>query len=152
MKKNRNALDANFIEGMACVSGCIGGAGNLTHGEKNRVAVDKYGHEAGDRLIRKAAESLKRIEARNIIPFRVGGDEFIVIAIHVSREDAEKIGQRWTEGLAEINRAEESFPCRIACGFAYGEKGFDLEEILALADRLMYEDKKADKEKDRERL
>ena len=117
-----------------------------------KTVNDRYGHEAGDRLIRKAAESLKRIEARNIIPFRVGGDEFIVIAIHVSREDAEKIGQRWTEGLAEINRAEESFPCRIACGFAYGEKGFDLEEILALADRLMYEDKKAGKEKDRERL
>ena len=36
MRKSRNALDANFIEGMACVSGCIGGAGNLTHGERTR--------------------------------------------------------------------------------------------------------------------
>ena len=45
---------------------------------------DEHGHEAGDRLIIKAAESLKKIEARNIIPFRVGGDEFVVVAIHVS--------------------------------------------------------------------
>ena len=39
-------LDANFIEGMACIGGCIGGAGCLTHGEKNKAEVDKYGKEA----------------------------------------------------------------------------------------------------------
>ena len=113
---------------------------------------DRHGHEAGDRLIRKAAESLKRIEARNIIPFRVGGDEFVVIAIHVSREDAEKIGQRWAEGLAELNRAADNTPCVIACGFAFGEKGYDLEEVLKLADRRMYEDKKRLKEEQKERF
>ena len=106
---------------------------------------DLHGHEAGDRLIRKAAESLKRIEARNIMPFRVGGDEFIVIAIHVSREDAEKIRQRWAEGLAELNRVQDGVPCAVACGFAFGEKGYDLEEILTLANGRMYEDKKAGK-------
>ncbi|MEG2074314.1 MAG: 4Fe-4S dicluster domain-containing protein, partial [Angelakisella sp.] len=31
LKLSKNALDANFIEGMACVGGCIGGAGCLTH-------------------------------------------------------------------------------------------------------------------------
>ena len=35
LKKSKNVLDANFIEGMACVGGCIGGAGCLTHGEKS---------------------------------------------------------------------------------------------------------------------
>ena len=61
---------------------------------------DRYGHEAGDRLLRKAAESLKQIEARNVIPFRVGGDEFIVCAIHVDRAGAEKIRKEWEERLA----------------------------------------------------
>ena len=36
LKKSKNVLDANFIEGMACVRGCIGGAGCLTYGEKIR--------------------------------------------------------------------------------------------------------------------
>jgi iron only hydrogenase large subunit-like protein len=31
---------------MACVGGCIGGAGCLTHGEKNKTEVDKYGKQA----------------------------------------------------------------------------------------------------------
>ena len=43
LKKSKNVLDANFIEGMACLGGCIGGAGCLTHGEKNKAEVDKYG-------------------------------------------------------------------------------------------------------------
>ena len=45
LKKSKNVLDANFIEGMVCVGGCIGGAGCLTHGEKNKSEVDKYGRE-----------------------------------------------------------------------------------------------------------
>ena len=59
LKKSKNALDANFIEGMACVGGCIGGAGCLTHGEKNKAEVDKYGREAFEKTIRDATAILK---------------------------------------------------------------------------------------------
>ena len=51
LKKSKNALDANFIEGMACAGGCIGGAGCLTHGEKSKAEVDKYGNEAQKKTI-----------------------------------------------------------------------------------------------------
>ncbi len=34
LKASKNVLPGNFIEGMACVVGCIGGAGCLTHEEK----------------------------------------------------------------------------------------------------------------------
>ena len=44
-------LDGNFLEGMACQGGCIGGAGCLTHGEKNKAEVDKYGREALEKPI-----------------------------------------------------------------------------------------------------
>lgn len=54
LKKNKGVLDANFIEGMACVGGCIGGAGCLTHGEKNKAEVDKYGREAYEKTISEA--------------------------------------------------------------------------------------------------
>lgn len=54
LKKNKGALDANFIEGMACIGGCIGGAGCLTHGEKNKAEVDKYGREAYEKTISDA--------------------------------------------------------------------------------------------------
>lgn len=58
LKKNKNVLQANFIEGMACVGGCIGGAGCLTHGEKNKAEVDKYGKEAFEKTISDAISVL----------------------------------------------------------------------------------------------
>lgn len=59
MMKRKGRLDANFIEGMACVGGCIGGAGCLTHGEKNKSEVDKYGKEAYEKTISDAVSMLK---------------------------------------------------------------------------------------------
>ena len=59
LKKSKNLLDANFIEGMACLGGCIGGAGCLTHGEKNKAEVDKYGREAMEKTITDAISVLK---------------------------------------------------------------------------------------------
>ncbi len=61
VKKSRNVLVANFIEGMACVGGCIGGAGCLTHGEKNKAEVDKYGAEAFEKTITDAISVIKNI-------------------------------------------------------------------------------------------
>lgn len=58
LKKSKNVLDVNFIEGMACVGGCIGGAGCLTHGEKNKAEVDKYGREAMEKTIKDAVSVL----------------------------------------------------------------------------------------------
>ena len=58
LKKSRNVLDANFIEGMACIGGCIGGAGCLTHGAKDKAEVDKYGREAFEKTISDAVAVL----------------------------------------------------------------------------------------------
>ena len=54
LKASKKVLPNNFIEGMACVGGCIGGAGCLTHGEKNKNEVDKYGKEAFEKSIKDA--------------------------------------------------------------------------------------------------
>lgn len=59
LKASRNLLPNNFIEGMACVGGCIGGAGCLTHEEKNKKDIDKYGEEALEKTIKDAISVLK---------------------------------------------------------------------------------------------
>jgi len=58
LKKSKNLLDANFIEGMACNGGCIGGAGCLTHGAKDKKQVDEYGMEAYEKTITDAIRVL----------------------------------------------------------------------------------------------
>jgi [FeFe] hydrogenase (group B1/B3) len=59
LKLSKGVQSANFIEGMACIGGCIGGAGCLTHGEKNKADVDKYGREAHEKTITDAIAALK---------------------------------------------------------------------------------------------
>ena len=51
-------LKENFIEGMACKGGCIGGAGVLTHGDKNKAKVDEYGKQAFEKKILDATAVL----------------------------------------------------------------------------------------------
>ncbi|MBO5195711.1 MAG: 4Fe-4S dicluster domain-containing protein [Clostridia bacterium] len=58
LKASKRVLDGNFIEGMACTGGCIGGAGCLTHGEKNKADVDRYGREAMEKTIKDATSVL----------------------------------------------------------------------------------------------
>lgn len=60
LKASRKALDGNFIEGMACTGGCIGGAGCLIHGEKSKSDVDKYGREALEKTISDSLSVLKK--------------------------------------------------------------------------------------------
>lgn len=59
LKAKAGKLDKNFIEGMACSGGCIGGAASLNHEPKSRMKVDKYGENAENREIATAIENYK---------------------------------------------------------------------------------------------
>lgn len=59
LKKSKNLIDVNFIEGMACTGGCVGGAGCLTHGEKNKVKVEEHGKQSSAKTI---ADSLSALD------------------------------------------------------------------------------------------
>ena len=62
LRAQKGRLDGNFIEGMACVGGCINGAGCLTHGDKNRDEVDEYGKEALEKTITDAVSVLNLLK------------------------------------------------------------------------------------------
>lgn len=59
LKASKRILDGNFIEGMACVGGCVGGAGCLTHGENNKLKLDKHGKLAVHTEITTAVSDMK---------------------------------------------------------------------------------------------
>lgn len=62
LKASKGILPENFIEGMACESGCIGGAACLTHGAKDKTEVDNYGKQAKEKCIKNAINVLDYIE------------------------------------------------------------------------------------------
>jgi len=60
LKASKRVLDGNFIEGMACQGGCIGGAGCLTHGDINKIHVDKYGKTSSFTEIKDAVNAIEQ--------------------------------------------------------------------------------------------
>ena len=59
LKASKRMLDGNFIEGMACMGGCIGGAGCLTHGDVNKFHVDKHSKTSTFSKISQAVDAMK---------------------------------------------------------------------------------------------
>ncbi len=51
--------DVNFIEGMACVGGCIGGPACLNHAPKDKTQIDEYGKKAIEKKITDATKMAK---------------------------------------------------------------------------------------------
>ena len=103
---------------------------------------DNFGHEAGDDLIRSAARSIKAVtDDDRVVGFRMGGDEFAMIAVGVTESEAEELRERWKDSLDSINQSEHS-DIVVACGMAFGEGNYDLETLIDKADSQMYSNKK----------
>lgn len=110
-----------------------------------KVMNDKYGHEAGDKLLIKAANSIRKVTNNKVHGYRMGGDEFLMVACNVTRDEVDAIKERWEKELARLNTVDDGIHCVIAAGVVYGEKDYDLNALMKEADALMYEDKKAKK-------
>ena len=106
---------------------------------------DSFGHERGDELIIKAAKSIHAVVSDNVFGFRMGGDEYLIVAANVSEKEALDIRRRWELALEEENNSGY-IHCVMACGMQYGEGDYDYDELYHKADALMYLDKKARKE------
>lgn len=105
-----------------------------------KAVNDNEGHEAGDQLIVQAARSIRAITATDVMGFRTGGDEFLVVASNCDEEKGRLLYKHWQEALRSINAGSEK-QCIVACGFVHGTGDYDLDALLSEADTLMYENK-----------
>lgn len=101
---------------------------------------DKNGHYAGDVIIKIAADSVKSVEDEHIYGFRYGGDEFLVIVKNENEEYLDDIVNRIRENINNQNITSQ-YHCSIAIGKAYSDRTIDVEELISIADSLMYREK-----------
>lgn len=95
---------------------------------------DTEGHEAGDRLILRACESLKRFFGEFGL-FRIGGDEIVVLCPKIDRRELD-------EKIASLKKDMVKNSVVIAVGAVWQKDGkINLDEILTESEKLMYEDK-----------
>lgn len=116
---------------------------------------DIYGHIAGDESLILVAKELDRICRAHDTIFRLGGDEFCVLAENTTREKAIALMGRIKRGLAgktvEISVPKKaSLKIRLSIGIAvYPEDGFEKDVLLYIADQAMYKDKEASKKEEK---
>jgi diguanylate cyclase (GGDEF)-like protein len=112
-----------------------------------KVLNDRYGHQVGSSAIQAVANVLKRVVRSSDCVARYGGDEFVVILKDADRAGAQIVANRVREMLTEerLPGAPEA-RVSVSVGVAlYGEDGTTSDELLAVSDRAMYEDKRSRK-------
>ena len=102
---------------------------------------DQYGHRAGDELLCCAARCIREAFYRAEDCFRIGGDEFAVIAA-ATDEDAVKAAVETLRRLCAEWDAKEEYPVSIAVGYAMqAGRTMTADELFMEADAAMYRNK-----------
>ena len=94
---------------------------------------DKYGHAAGDQMLVFVGQSLKKEFSESKI-YRMGGDEFLIFVTGITFEEV-------TQKLARANEKIEEMKYHVSVGVKYREEGMSIEELVNVAERLMYVEK-----------
>lgn len=116
---------------------------------------DKYGHSAGDLVLKEVASVMLRVFRTSDILVRYGGDEFAAIMPETNQEQARCVAKRLK---VEIQKASVelqkdlkiSISVSAGCG-AYGSEMVGEEELFNQADKALYQDKMSKKEKKRDK-
>ena len=134
----------------------------LAHRKKRRMLLffgdvddlkainDAFGHAQGDLALKEVSAILKEIFRVADIPARIGGDEFVVLAVDASRESAETIANRMQAALERRNQqGDQPYQLTLSMGIVpYDpEVPCSVSELVAQADGVMYQRKQARKGK-----
>jgi len=106
---------------------------------------DGFGHLVGNRLLQEIARHLRNSCREYDQVGRLGGDEFVFVLPELSREAVEDLKPRLKLAVEEAGRTvckSNAVSMSIGCAF-YPQDGSSAEELLAEADRRMYETKES---------
>ena len=106
---------------------------------------DTYGHAVGDQTLRFVAEVIKSNIRTYDISVRMGGEEFVILLPNTSIEQAVIVAEKVRTAMIQekISIDEKSLLVTASFGVAIGS--YDIDGLLALADKALYEAKEAGK-------
>jgi diguanylate cyclase (GGDEF)-like protein/PAS domain S-box-containing protein len=111
---------------------------------------DTFGHKEGDLVLADVATILRKSFRDSDIVARMGGDEFVVMAMEAARVNAEIFTKRLQEKLDHYNSRPE-LQGRYRLNLSTGLSIYDpelpspIEDLISRADSLMYEQKRKKK-------
>ena len=107
---------------------------------------DTFGHHEGDQALIAVASILTETFRESDIVARMGGDEFVILAMQADGADAEVLTTRLRNNLETYNEnAGRRYKLSLSVGVAHYDprQPCSLDELLTRADRLMYEQKQS---------
>lgn len=107
-----------------------------------KAVNDSYGHASGDTLLVELATELKKDLRTYDYAARWGGDEFIVLLSPTDEVQLSLVGKRIRLSIC-ANHMFEEYSTKVSTGWALSESEKSYEDVLAIADRALYQSKKA---------
>ena len=116
--------------------------------DKFKQINDNHGHVVGDQVLSFFANQLKSTCREMDICARIGGDEFVLLLMGSSKQDAERVMSRLKQSMLRLNH-EHTFGQNVS--FSHGiievhpNGHHAIETLLALGDSIMYQHKRANR-------
>jgi diguanylate cyclase (GGDEF)-like protein len=109
-----------------------------------KAVNDKYGHEAGNRILEGVGRELESSVRKTDLAARYGGDEFVLVLVRTDMEGAHRVGEMVREAVESFGKGqgfgekEVSVSIGVAC---HDPRADELRDVLREADRALYQAK-----------
>jgi diguanylate cyclase (GGDEF)-like protein len=111
---------------------------------------DRYGHDAGDDVLRETASVLRRTLRESDLAGRWGGEEFVLLLPGTDAEGGAQLAERVRAGLRERSfRGRDGAVFGVTCSFGVAQHrpGEGERQLFSQADRALYEAKRLGKDR-----
>ncbi len=112
----------------------------LFDADRFKLVNDRHGHEVGDRVLKRIADTLRQNFRADDYICRIGGDEFIVLMVHVDTNVKRLIKHKVKQVNADLSEATaEGLPATtMSAGVALYHDGADAQQLFHEADIALY--------------
>ncbi len=108
-----------------------------------KAVNDTYGHDAGDRVLKKVSQIISSSLREEDVPARLGGEEFSIVAPDITRDGLSSLAQRINKNVAKhkIKILNTALTVTVSIGGSIFERDESLEDAIKRADTLLYDAK-----------
>lgn len=101
---------------------------------------DNYGHQLGDKVIKRVASQLENTFSTKDYVFRIGGDEFAIIVVEMPSANKDSISERLEKLKIELIKSEKDLsPVTISAGITFSDyEGENKMDVFRQADKALY--------------